>query len=125
MKTGSSTVMSTILKLLSCKTASRVVLYRGSKLVNRGHGTTILNVLQKFEQWNPSSLLSEFESSFLEYHSEILFSQIVNVCCHIDILEDARKIKEPVICPVCHGRMKMCSRFYCCHSGYRAMNSHH
>ena len=47
MKTGSSTVMSTILKLLSCETASRVVLCKGSKLVNSGHGTIILNVMQK------------------------------------------------------------------------------
>ena len=89
METGSFTVMSTILKLLSCKSESTgwVLLCKGSKLVDSGHGTIILNVLQKFDQWNPTSPLSdEFESSFLEHHRNIL-----NVCCHIDISEDCRK----------------------------------
>lgn len=121
MKTRSSTVMSTILKLLSCKTQNTgwVLLCKGSKLVDSGHGTIILKVLQNFEQWNPSSP-DAFGSSFLEYHRKIH-----NVCCHIDIPEDAGKITEPVICPVCQDRMKMCSRFFCCHNGNLNMNAQH
>lgn len=53
MNTGSSTVLSRIHKLLSCKTRSTewILLCRGSKLVDSGHGKIVLNVLQNFELW--------------------------------------------------------------------------
>ena len=125
MKTGSSTVMSTILKLLSCKSESTgwVLLCKGSKLVDSVNGKIILNVLQNFERWKPTPT-ADFESSFLNYHRQNV-NDDKHVCCHIDILEDAAKITEPVKCPFCPRRMKMCSRFYCCPSGNLYMNAQH
>ena len=123
MKTRSFTVMSTILKLLSCKTESTgwVLLCKGSKLVDCCHGTIIVDVLLKFDESKPPPS-SEFGSKFFNYHQEIV-NDNKQACYHIDILEDAAKITEPVVCPFCRHHMKMCSRFYCCHSGHLAMNA--
>ncbi|KAK7848895.1 protein sieve element occlusion b [Quercus suber] len=123
--TESSTVMSTILKLLSYKTESTewVVLCKGSKLVDSGHGTTILKVLKKYDPpcTIPITPTFDFASSFLNYHREILKLPAEKPgCYHFDIAEDAGKITAAVMCPFCWDRMKLSSRFNCCHSGYRS-----
>ncbi|XP_050289589.1 protein SIEVE ELEMENT OCCLUSION B-like [Quercus robur] len=124
-KTESSTVMSTILKLLSYKTESTewVVLCKGSKLVESGHGTTILKVLKKYDPpcTIPITPTFDFASSFLNYHREILKLPAEKPgCYHFDIAEDAGKITAAVMCPFCSDRMKLSSRFNCCHSAYRS-----
>jgi hypothetical protein len=113
-KTEPDAVTQEINKLLSYKNGSGwVVLCKGSKVVDSGHGASILKVLEEYEKWKEQVRVKGFEVSFKHHHDKLLHTG--RQCCRVDIPLVAGKIPENMKCPECPRVMETFISFKCCH----------
>lgn len=98
-----------------------VVLCKGSKLVFSGYGTTVVTVLETFNEWKQelqTSTTTEFEVILKEKYKEIEKTDFP--CCDFKIKTNAGWVLESLKCPDpdCPKIMEMYVRFKCCHEGH-------
>lgn len=105
-----------IKKLISYKTGW-AVLCKGSTFVLSGPGTTVLKVLEQFNQWKHFVQPQiKFEVCFKGYHEMIL--EAGHPFNHFDIPTNDGNIPAAasIKCPDCRRVMEMCIRFKCFHT---------
>ena len=116
--------MKEIQKLLSYKKEKGwVVLCKGSRLVFSGYGTTVVTVLEKFDEWKQelhNSTTAEFEV-ILEENYKIIKKTDFH-CCDFTIKTNAGWVPGSLKCPDpdCSKIMETYVNFKCCHEGHTA-----
>lgn len=100
-----------------------VVLCKGSRLVFSGYGTTVVTVLETFNEWKQelqTSTTTEFEVILKKKYKEIEKTDFP--CCDFTIKTNDGWVLESLKCPDpdCPKIMEMYVRFKCCHEGHTA-----
>ncbi|KAI6700777.1 hypothetical protein NL676_015101 [Syzygium grande] len=107
-------MMQQIEKLLSFdKAGVWAVLSKGSNIAVSGHGTTVLQALQEYEQWKEYVPTKGFDNAFGERHGNI--HKATQPCCRFEFQSTAGRIPESMRCPECKRRMEKLTTFVCCH----------
>ncbi|XP_030501215.2 protein SIEVE ELEMENT OCCLUSION B [Cannabis sativa] len=103
-----------IQKLLSYKNESAwAILSKGSAVVTSGHGSTILKVVEEFEQWKEVIKVKGFEVGFKEVHTKV--TQTIRHCIRLDVPTVAGKAPDCMKCPECLRAMETYISYKCCH----------
>ncbi|KAJ7947177.1 protein SIEVE ELEMENT OCCLUSION B-like [Quillaja saponaria] len=103
-----------VLKLFSLKNESAwVFLVKGSRLVLTAVGNTILQTLEKFDEWKQNVPSKGFEGALLEYFKKVC-SQ-AETCIHLYIQGAPESIPGVLTCPNCARVMEISTRYNCCH----------
>ncbi|KAH7522204.1 hypothetical protein FEM48_Zijuj07G0113500 [Ziziphus jujuba var. spinosa] len=91
------------------------MLFKGFNVVASGHGSTMLKVLEGFQNWKDIVGKTNFETAFQEYHNQAVEDS--HRCQYFDIKDGAKKDipYDAVHCPDCSRVMVAYLRFRCCH----------
>ena len=85
--------------LLSYKNSAWAVVSKGSKVITTGHGSNIIKVIEKVDEWKHDVATKGFDAAFKDHHSKIIKSE--EKCCHINIHYDVGYLPKTINCPVC------------------------
>ncbi|KAL5139144.1 Protein SIEVE ELEMENT OCCLUSION B [Glycine soja] len=103
-------------KMLSYKNEAgwSLLISEGSSVVVCGHGKTITDTVEGFQNWKGSLTKKGFGLSFQGYHQKIV--DITHRCSYLEISNVSGRLPETIKCPDCPRIMEIFVSYKCCHN---------